>query len=424
MSKSRVLVLSVHSPHLDRRIVHQMDALAASGRAVTLVSVPAHIPREILDRRIEVIAEAFPSSTGGALGPAWSDATPATPEWVLRLGRRFPRPVYRAAAWLRRHVVPSSWKRPKTLDPQLLLPYFAGKTPRHDYAAIHCHDLPTLPVAAMLRQMFFPKSKIIYDSHEFYPYQIPDRAYQRHWKRVEQEWIGEADAVVAVNQSLADFLAREYQVPPPLVLYNSHAGTDSARATPRNEYLQQFGIAEGGFDVLFQGNLGCNRNLRNLVKAFALLGKDYRLLIIGKGPAEQELRGLAKNMNNVFFGGWLDPCRLLGHARHAACGVIPYQPVTLNHRFCTPNKLFEFLAARLPTCASDLPELRRFVERGGTGAVYDLSRPETIAKAMRDFRRRVEGGEFSAERFRQADTVFGWPAQEKQLLGLYRRLAV
>ena len=166
--------------------------------------------------------------------------------------------------------------------------FFASKTPHHDYTAIHCHDLPTLPVAATLRRKFFPNSKIIYDSHEFYPYQVPDQAYQRHWKQVEQKWIPEADAVVAVNQSLADFLAREYQVAPPVVLHNSHAGAASDSPATRKEYLQLFGIQEGGFNVLFQGNLGEDRNLPNLVRAFAFLGKDYRLLIIGKGPSRGE----------------------------------------------------------------------------------------------------------------------------------------
>ena len=140
-------------------------------------------------------------------------AKPPTPAWVLRLGRRFPKPIYRAAVWLSWTVIPTAfrwgqlaaqWLRefppqfweqriaepyrrrwPSTLDPQLVQ-LFASMTPLRDYAAIHCHDLPTLPVAASLRRMFFPKAKIIYDAHELYPYQIADAMYQRRWKRVER----------------------------------------------------------------------------------------------------------------------------------------------------------------------------------------------------------------------------------------------
>ena len=215
--------------------------------------------------------------------------------WAVRFGLRI----------LRRLVVaPYRYFWPKTLDPQLVQ-FFASKTPHHDYTAIHCHDLPTLPVAATLRRKFFPNSKIIYDSHEFYPYQVPDQAYQRHWKQVEQKWIPEADAVVAVNQSLADFLAREYQVAPPVVLHNSHAGAVPIPRRPAKSICNCSASKRADSNVLFQGNLGEDRNLPNLVRAFAFSGKDYRLLIIGKGPAEEKLRGLAKAMNNVFFaGGW------------------------------------------------------------------------------------------------------------------------
>ena len=120
----------------------------------------------------------------------------------------------------------------------------------------------------------------------------------------------------------------------------------------------------------------------------------------------------------------MDQSRLLGYTRHASCGVIPIQPETLHLRYCTPNKLYEFLEARLPICALDMPELRRFVEASGIGAVYDLLCPEPIAEAIRDFRRRVEGGEFGEDRFRQGDSLFGWPAQQARLLDLYRCLAI
>ena len=90
MSASRVLVISVHSPHLDRRIVHQMNVLAAAGRMVTLVSVPTHVPREILDPRIEVIAETLPGP-GAAVETPSSVRMRSTPQWVLRLGRPVPR---------------------------------------------------------------------------------------------------------------------------------------------------------------------------------------------------------------------------------------------------------------------------------------------------------------------------------------------
>ena len=69
----------------------------------------------------------------------------------------------------------------------------------------------------------------------------------------------------------------------------------------------------------------------------------------------------------VSFGSrihFLDPVsqdELLSWTAGADIGIVPYPPIDLNSRLCTPNKLFEFIVAEVPILANDLPELRRFV---------------------------------------------------------------
>ena len=46
--------------------------------------------------------------------------------------------------------------------------------------------------------------------------------------------------------------------------------------------------------------------------------------------------------------------------------VVPYQATCLNNFICTPNKMFEYIAAGLPILANDLPEMRKFI------AGYDI----------------------------------------------------
>jgi glycosyltransferase involved in cell wall biosynthesis len=60
-------------------------------------------------------------------------------------------------------------------------------------------------------------------------------------------------------------------------------------------------------------------------------------------------------------------------------GVIPYQDTCLNYRFCTPNKLFEFIAAALPVVASDLPEIARMIYEQGNGLVGNTADPASLA---------------------------------------------
>ena len=111
---------------------------------------------------------------------------------------------------------------------------------------------------------------------------------------------------------------------------------------------------------------------------------------------------------------------------HADLGIIPYQdqPGLLNTTYCTPNKLFEFIEAQLPICASDLPELKNIVAAHGIGDAYDLSAAEQIADAIRDCRNRIAAGEFPLASREVARREFSWKAQACKLLEIYERLGI
>jgi glycosyltransferase involved in cell wall biosynthesis len=306
--------------------------------------------------------------------------------------------------------------------------FFRKYTPQRDYDAIHCHDLSTLPVGLALKRKLAPAAKIIYDSHELFPHQVTDPRFVRYWSRIERHLIGHADAIITVNGSIARILAETYGIATPDVIYNSHDYSSKGEAIDRDTFLHRFGAEADGFNVLFQGSLGDSQNLSELIKAFGYLDQSYRLLLIGTGPAEATLRQIChrQKIDNVYFGGWIEQEHLMHYTPHADLGIVPYQDQSglLNVTYCTPNKLFEFIEARLPICASDLPELRNIVAAHGIGDVYDLSTAEKIADATRDCRNRIAAGEFSLANREQARREFSWKAQACKLLAIYERLGI
>ena len=62
--------------------------------------------------------------------------------------------------------------------------------------------------------------------------------------------------------------------------------------------------------------------------------------------------------------------------------VMAIQPTTLNHRYTTPQKLFESLAAGVPVVASDLPGMAPIVRATGAGVLCDPTSPASIAEAI------------------------------------------
>jgi glycosyltransferase involved in cell wall biosynthesis len=152
-----------------------------------------------------------------------------------------------------------------------------------------------------------------------------------------------------------------------------------------------------------------------------------QLFLLGEGPAEARLKTLCRKLglSNVFFGPWVPQEHLLHYIAHAHLGVIPYSGSTLlNNRYCTPNKLFEFIEAEIPICASDLPELRRIVAGHGIGAVYPMEDVTAIAHAIEACRVRCLRGDFALSARHAARQRFSWERQEARLLELYERLGV
>jgi glycosyltransferase involved in cell wall biosynthesis len=404
-STRNVLVLSAHETQLDRRIAAEVNTLVASGRRVTLVSVPTEIPRGCLDDRVRLIVPQLRSAVKTS--------------WRKRLAKHLPRPLY--------NVVRFVWLRclAQAGSDGLYVDYFDQLTPPEPFDVIHCHDLSTLPAAVQLRQRRQSSARIVYDSHELFPFQLNNKAFQKKWLALEQQYIGAAATVITVNESIAAEMARLYGVQPPVVIYNSYGLTCDARPLSEPEFLAHFGAAAGGFKILFQGSLTADRNLTQLVDAVGKLGEPVKLFLLGTGPFEGALRRRcqSKRLANVFFGPWVEQDQLLRYVGRADMGIIPYLGAeSLNNKFCTPNKLFEYIEAGVPICASDLPELRRIVKDSGIGEVYGMTSSADLARAIDDCRRRVAAGAFTPASMQAAREKFSWARQSRTLLGVYDRL--
>jgi glycosyltransferase involved in cell wall biosynthesis len=116
--------------------------------------------------------------------------------------------------------------------------------------------------------------------------------------------------------------------------------------------------------VVYVGVMGSQDTVDVLIDAFAIVARRQpgavRLLLIGRGDAEPELRrriaahGIA---DAVTWSGWLPRAEVQGQLRSATVGVSPDvdDPYT---RLCTMIKVSEYLAAGLPAIVADLPENR------------------------------------------------------------------
>lgn len=392
---SRVLVLSAHAGGVDRRIVGECNALADSGREVTLLSLPAEIDKGTLHEHVCVRM------------PIGEDAGP--PGGLIGLYKKLPPRIKRA----RRDV--EYVLRPNVLPrcTQTLIDLAAGL----DADVVHCHDAETLPAAVRIANGRIP---VIYDSHELAPHLEPDPFFRAYWSRLEGSLIGECAAVITVNRGVAEAMRDAYGISIPDVVLN---GCDTAGSVDVSDeaFRGRFGL---GVDrrprAIYCGTMRTDRNLQTLIAAAAHV-PEADVLLLGGGPGASKLRSIARNMPNVYFGEPAPQSELIATLGHADIGVIPYAPDRcLNHKLCTPNKLFEYLEAGLVIVSNLLPEVQRLASAHGRARCADLSTPPRAAEAIREAMGLVGSKTTEPDNLSE----LRWPAQAERLLGVYERLGL
>lgn len=401
-----VLIISAHDVSLDRRIIAQANALCKRGDEVTLLSIPVFDDFSgILDSRVKKIIP------------------------ILLKSRSF---YFRWLKEFLKKVLPSflveklrSIQRKRKFDSYES--YFLRNVPHQSFDVIHAHDLTTLPSAVRIRDSLCPEAKIVYDTHELYPYQYENLEEQRFWHDIEKRFLKDVDQLVIINEGFREHFERTYGACPPMhTLYNSYHNTyDSKENSSQESTLRQDILKEAQWDnhvpiFLFQGNITEERNLKNLVMGFKGLEGRCNLLIVGRGPFKESLEKIKEeeNLKNVFFLSWISQDKMPSLLRSIDAGIIPYEHETiLNYIYCTPNKLFEFMEFKVPMLACSLPEIKRIVEKYRLGFSYSLKTAEEMNKALQNFLEVKDS--LKKESFDEALKEYGWDASEKTLNNLY-----
>ncbi len=205
------------------------------------------------------------------------------------------------------------------------------------------------------------------------------------YRRKELNWVRAADAVITVNDPIADHLATAWRLATrPTVLLNCQPRW--AVPEPRPDHIREAtGIPAERRIVVFLGRLGRERGLEEAAEAVLAL-PDAALVLIGFGPWADRLR--AKDADPRYIGRHftlppVHPDAVPAWTASADASIIAVPANSLNQRLSTPNKFWESLTAGTPVVVGkDLEVMREIVEREGVGAVADPTDPADLARAL------------------------------------------
>ncbi len=105
--------------------------------------------------------------------------------------------------------------------------------------------------------------------------------------------------------------------------------------------------------IVYCGGLSKSYGVLELVKAFNKcdLSSSYKLVICGKGEAEEEIKELAKNNENVLFLGFIPRQDVLDLLSSSAFLIVPESPKNEYSKYSFHSKIIECLGSATPTIA-------------------------------------------------------------------------
>jgi glycosyltransferase involved in cell wall biosynthesis len=406
MSAPIRIAMVTHDLAIDRRILHEAESLTAAGYEVVIAS-PEGVRNFPLEReQREDMMGVAPSAPRNGLAT------------VVRLGTRTVRGLGLQPVWFRRLL--QRWLGPVEYHyTPLLAPVLRGL----QADVFVAHDLPALPatLAAAARS---GDALVVYDSHELFPEQGYPPAEAAYWSRLEARSIGGAAAVMTVNRSIAEEMAKRYGIALPAVLRNC---TPRQRERPAAGGLHaRLGLPPGTQVALFQGRLEAHTRVETLVRAWALLPDvPLHLALVGGGSLSAEMAALVAGLGlegRVHLHPHVPQAELPAVTAGASVGLIPYQPTCLNNLLCTPNKLFEYLSAEVPVISTDLPEIRRIVAEYGVGVLGPTGTAEEVAALVRRYAAELAGDLTLPARLARTAEELDWDREARVLIEVFERL--
>lgn len=186
-----------------------------------------------------------------------------------------------------------------------------------------------------------------------------------------------ADAVVSVSR--------------PLAVLRAQQGAKLAVVIPNGVDFERFHTANLARKahpptLVYMGSLderwGVDLSIRAMPRLRTRI-PDVRLLIAGRGPAEQELQQLAISMgvgDCTRFEGFVPYADLPGLLAQADIGIATSRR-DIFRRYASPLKIVEYMAAGLPVVCSGGGEAEQMILESGAGVNIPFE-PEALARAV------------------------------------------
>lgn len=292
---------------------------------------------------------------------------------------------------------------------------------RNDFDVLHACDLDTLIVALPIAKL---KNKfLVYDSFDFYsdclPLKIPN-VVRKMVATLEIFLAKFANFVILVDESrLVQF---KNEIKNTIIIYNSPP--DSMLPKWNHHILTDSVDSMKDFTIFYAGILDENRGFKQIISASEPIHR-VKLIIAGYGTDKKSLINLFEHTRNLSYLGKLQYKEVIRLTIESDLLFALYDPVIPNHKYSSPNKLFEAMMCGKPIIVSDDTSMANIVRDAGCGIVVSFDDIKAIREGIIELITNPKLREKLGKNGRRAyENKYKWSIMENRLLDGYNSLLV
>ena len=287
-----------------------------------------------------------------------------------------------------------------------------------EFNLINCHSLSVLGIGNYFK--IFRKIPLIYDTHELETEVEGARGIKKTiGKFLESIYIRYVDELIVVSNSIEGWYKTKY---PELqistvrnVPYYFELNTKS------NLLREKFRIGTGQIVFIYQGLLSPSRGVDIILDTFRQVSDQYHIVFMGMGEMVDEIKELETRYGNIHFLPAVPPSEIHLYTSSADVGIHLIQNTCLNHFYCSPNKIFEYLLYGIPQIISNFPDMMRVLDNDKCG--WGIEPNTEQLKCTIDSITPLLVKEKKTNVLQQRKN-WGWHIEEMELEKVYNRIAI
>ena len=246
---------------------------------------------------------------------------------------------------------------------------------RKDYQVVLVEDVDILPFAFEVTEK---KEKIIFDAREYFPQEIGGNILwrifiQKYRKYLCEAYLKKCKNVLTVSNGLKNLYKKNYSIDALLF-----------RSVPQYSDITVKALCVDKVRMVHHGIANPDRCLETMIDVFDGLNDRYELNFYLKGNESYIscLKERAKNSPNIKFHKPVAYNNILPMLEQYDIGFYLLEPSGPNTQYALPNKLFEFIQARLAVVIGPSMDMADIVNEFNCGFVADNFNPKAMTRLL------------------------------------------